>query len=211
MIPPGVFIPIVEQSGLIIALGNWILRTACAQVHMWKNANLPTLPRIAINLSALQFKQKDFVSMISRIVEQSRIDPSLIELELTESVMMRDIDETIGRVQELADMGFMMAIDDFGTGYSSLSYLKKLPIDKLKIDQSFVRELFTSDEAQDIVRCIIALAKSLKLTTIAEGIETVEQLEFLKKAGCDEGQGYLFSQAVSTLQFEKDFLLKKDK
>ena len=211
MIPPGVFIPIVEQSGLIIALGNWILKTACAQVHMWKNANIPNLPRIAINLSALQFRQKDFVDMIKRIVEQSRIDPSLIELEITESVMMKDIDETIGRVKELADLGFLIAIDDFGTGSSSLSYLRKLPIDKLKIDQSFVRDLTSSTEAQDIVRCIISLAKSLKLTTIAEGIETVEQLEFLKKEGCDEGQGYLFSQAISTLQFEKDYLLKKDK
>ncbi|MFI4956580.1 MAG: putative bifunctional diguanylate cyclase/phosphodiesterase [Gammaproteobacteria bacterium] len=211
MIPPGVFIPIIEQSGLIIALGNWILRTACAQVHMWKNADLPILPRIAINLSSLQFRQKDFVGMIKGIIDQSRIDPSMIELEITESVMMKDMDETIARVNELADMGFMIAIDDFGTGYSSLSYLRKLPIHKLKVDQSFVRDLFTSNEAQDIVRCIISLAKSLKLITIAEGIETVEQLEFLKQAGCDEGQGYLFSHAVSTSQFEKDFLLNKGK
>lgn len=211
MIPPSVFIPIVEQSGLIITLGNWILKTACAQVHMWKNARLPVLPRIAINLSALQFKQKDFVDMIKHIITTSRIDPSMIELEITESVMMKDMDETIAKIQQLADMGFMIAIDDFGTGYSSLSYLRKLPIHKLKIDQSFIRDLFTSVEAQDIVRCIVLLAKSLKLITIAEGVETIEQRDFLKNIGCDEAQGYLFSQAISTAKFENDFLLKKGK
>lgn len=209
MIPPSVFIPIVEQSGLIITLGNWILKTACAQVHMWKNAKLPVTPRIAINLSALQFRQKDFVEMIKNIIDVCRIDPSMIELEITESVVMKDVDETISRIKQLADMGFMIAIDDFGTGYSSLSYLRKLPIHKLKVDQSFVRELFTSNEAQDIVRCIISLSKSLKLITIAEGIETVAQRDFLRDAGCDEAQGFLFSQAISVGQFEKYFLLTK--
>lgn len=209
MIPPSTFIPIVEQSGLIIALGNWILRTACAQIHMWGNAKLSVMPRIAINLSALQLKQKEFVPMIKNIIDTSRINPSMIELEITESVMMRDMDDSIAKVKELADLGFMIAIDDFGTGYSSLSYLRRLPIHKLKIDQSFVRDLFVSSEAQDIVRCIVLLAKSLKLITLAEGIETKEQRDFLKMVGCQEGQGYLFSQPISTGKFEQDFLLNK--
>ncbi len=209
MIPPSSFIPIVEQSGLIVPLGNWILKMTCAQVQMWEEANIASLPRIAVNLSALQFRQKNFIETMKEIVNSSCLTPDRIELEITENVMMKDMDDSVHKFKKLADMGFVIAIDDFGTGYSSLSYLRRLPIHKLKIDQSFVKELLLSDEAKDIVRCIIALAKSLKLITIAEGIENKIQADFLLETGCDEGQGYMFSKPISVLQFEKLFLLKR--
>lgn len=202
MISPAEFIPIVEQTGLIVKLGNWILKMACAQTKMWTEAGMSPL-RIAVNLSAIQFKQKDLIEIIKNAIEETNIDPSLIELEITEGVMMSDIDETVKKIQELVDMGFQIAIDDFGTGYSSLSYLRRLPIHKLKIDQSFVKDLHNSEDSKDIIRCIIGMAKGLRLDVIAEGIEDDEQLQFLNQLGCDEGQGYYFSKPVSASEFEK--------
>lgn len=204
MVSPADFIPIVEQTGMIIQLGDWITRMACAQAKMW--SQLPKPVRIAINLSAIQFKDKNLVKNLETILAQSRLDPSLVELEITEGIMMTDMDETIAKLKQFSDMGFVIAIDDFGTGYSSLSYLRKLPIDKLKIDQSFVRDLDTDKDSRDIIRCILGLAKSLNLEVIAEGVETEENERFLKELGCDEGQGYLYSKPIPAGEFEHKFL-----
>lgn len=204
MISPVEFIPIVEQTGMIIRLGDWIMRMACAQAKMW--AQLPTPVRIAINLSALQFKDKNLVKNLQNILTQLKLDPSLIELEITEGIMMTNIDETVAKLKQFADMGFVIAIDDFGTGYSSLSYLSKLPIHKLKIDQSFVQELDTKKNNRDIIRCIISLAKSLNLEVIAEGVETQSNENFLKELGCHEGQGYLYSKPIPASEFERRYL-----
>jgi len=205
MISPAEFIPIVEQTGLIVKLGNWILKMACAQAKMWHESGFTNL-RIAVNLSAIQFKHKDLIKTITDIVAESNITPAMIELEITEGVMMSDIDETVNKIQKLVDLGFQIAIDDFGTGYSSLSYLQRLPIHKLKIDQSFVRDLDENEDSKDIVRCIVSMAKGLRLEVIAEGIENEAQLAFLKSLGCDEGQGYLFSKPISADEFERTYL-----
>jgi EAL domain-containing protein (putative c-di-GMP-specific phosphodiesterase class I) len=204
MVSPVEFIPIVEQTGMIIRLGDWITRMACAQAKMW--SQLPVPVRVAINLSAIQFKDKHLVPNLQKIVDHLGLDPSLIELEITEGIMMSNMDETIAKLKQFSDMGFVIAIDDFGTGYSSLSYLRKLPIHKLKIDQSFVRDLDSDRDSQDIIRCIISLAKSLNLEVIAEGVETEFNESFLKDLGCDEGQGYLYSQPISAGEFERQFL-----
>lgn len=207
MVSPAEFIPIVEQTGMIIQLGEWITRMGCAQAKMW--SQLATPVRVAINLSAIQFKDKHLISHLDKILTQSRLDPSLIELEITEGIMMSNMDETIAKLKHLSDMGFVIAIDDFGTGYSSLSYLRKLPIDKLKIDQSFVRDLDTDKDSRDIIRCIMSLAKSLDLAVIAEGVETEANELFLKELGCDEGQGYLYSKPIPAGEFEHKFLNQK--
>lgn len=204
MVSPAEFIPIVEQTGMIIQLGDWITRMACAQAKMW--SQLPTPVRVAINLSAIQFNDKNLVKSLQTVLLQSKLDPTLVELEITEGVMMSNMDETIAKLKRFSDMGFVIAIDDFGTGYSSLSYLRKLPIDKLKIDQSFVRDLDSDKDSRDIIRCIISLAKSLNLEVIAEGIETAENERFLKELGCDEGQGFLYSKPISAGEFEHKFL-----
>lgn len=211
MISPALFIPIIEQSGMITELGDWIIKMACAQASMWSRACKEHHFTLAVNISAIQFKQKSLVDFLHGIVNELMLDPSRIELEITESAMLKDIDETVKKMKQLADIGFIIAIDDFGTGYSSLSYLRKMPINKLKIDQSFVKALAENREAKDIVKCIVALGKSLNLKIIAEGVEDVGQAEFLKSIGCDEGQGYLFSQALPAARFESEFLLKNGK
>lgn len=204
MVSPIDFIPIVEQTGMIIQLGDWITRMACAQAKMWSQLPMPV--RVAINLSAIQFKDKHLVKNLENLLLQSKLDPSLIELEITEGIMMSDMEGTIAKLKQFSDMGFVIAIDDFGTGYSSLSYLRKLPIHKLKIDQSFVRDLGTDKDSRDIIRCIVSLAKSLNLEVIAEGVETAEHEQFLKELGCDEAQGYLYSKPISAGEFEHIFL-----
>jgi EAL domain-containing protein (putative c-di-GMP-specific phosphodiesterase class I) len=204
MISPVVFIPIVEQTGMIIQLGYWIFKTACQQAKLWSEAGNPL--RIAVNLSSIQFMQKDLFINFKKIIEEINVSPKLIELEITESVMMGDIDETISKIQNFVDMGFIIALDDFGTGYSSLSYLRKLPIHKIKIDQSFVRDINKSDDAKDIIRCIVGMAKGLRLDTIAEGIEDQDQKNFLKDLEVNEGQGYLFSKPISAAELEEKYL-----
>lgn len=200
MIAPAVFIPIVEQTGLILKLGIWIFRMACAQAKMWRDSGNPL--RIAVNLSALQFMQKDLIKTFKQIIEETEISPSLIELEITESIMMSDSQETIAKINQFVEMGFIIAIDDFGTGYSSLSSLSKLPIHKLKIDQSFINEMMTSENNKAIVECIIAMAKGLRLIVIAEGVENHDQAAILSELACDEGQGYLFSKPITASEFE---------
>jgi diguanylate cyclase (GGDEF)-like protein len=199
-ISPSDFISIAEDSGLIVPLSKWVLRQACRQTCAWQAAGLPPIC-MSVNISALEFRQRDFLKGIHQVLEETEITPNLLELEITESVFMQDIDSTIAILQAIKEMGIRLTIDDFGTGYSSLSYLQRFPIDVLKIDQSFVRNLNTSSNDTALVSAIIRLGKSLKLNVIAEGIETLEQLEFLKAHQCDEGQGYYFSKAVDASAF----------
>lgn len=197
LVAPDEFIPLLEKMGLILPVGAWAIDTACRQARTWQDAGL-TAAHIAVNLSVLQLKQPDFVSMIRNILEKHKLDQgaTLLELELTESLLMKGIDETIHTLNALQEMGVRLSIDDFGTGYSCLNYLKYLPINSLKIDQSFVRHLPENREDAAIVNTIVALGKGLGLNVIAEGVETLEQLNYLQKIGCNEVQGYLFSRPV---------------
>lgn len=195
MISPGYFIPIAEETGLIIPIGEWVLREACRQNSEWRMLGLPELT-VAVNLSAVQFRQNNFGEMIKTILCENGLEPSGLELEITEGVVMQNAEASIALLLELKAMGLKLVVDDFGTGYSSLSYLKRFPIDKLKIDQSFVRDITVDSDDAVIVSTIINMARTLKLKVIAEGVETAEQLSFLKHQECDEIQGYYFSQPV---------------
>lgn len=200
MIPPSSFIPVAEECGAIVAIGEWVIRTACTQNRIWQQAGLPAVP-VAVNLSAIQFQKKDMAGTIRKILEETGLHPSFLELEMTERILMRDADSTIGTLRAIKDMGLLLSVDDFGTGYSSLSYLKRFPIDRLKIDQSFVQDIATSQDDAAIIRTIITMGHSLRLKVIAEGVETLEQLAFLRQEGCDEAQGYLFSRPVASEDF----------
>jgi diguanylate cyclase (GGDEF)-like protein/PAS domain S-box-containing protein len=190
MLSPIHFIPIAEETGLILPIGEWILHAACVQCKNWQEQGL-ALERISVNLSARQFRQKDLSLNVARLLDKTGINPEQLEIELTESMLMQDIELAIRSMYQLKDLGIRIALDDFGTGYSSLSYLKRFPIDTLKIDQSFVREITTDQNSAAIADAIIAMAHSLKLTVIAEGVETEAQLAMLRERGCDEVQGYL--------------------
>lgn len=202
MVAPGRFIGLAEETGLIVPLGAWVMRTACRQAKAWLDAGLGEL-RVAVNLSARQFGQKDLVKSIANILQECGLPPHCLEIELTESMIMTDVEHAIGVLRDLAKLGVQISVDDFGTGYSSLSYLKRLPIDVLKIDQSFVRDISVDPDDAAIVATIISLAHSLRLQVIAEGVETAEQLEFLRRHGCDAMQGYYFSRPVPAGQFEE--------
>ncbi|HYD62693.1 MAG TPA: EAL domain-containing protein [Noviherbaspirillum sp.] len=195
MIPPAQFIPLAEETGMIVQIGEWILQTACAQAKAWQLAGLPM--RVAVNLSARQFHQGDLAETIADILRELDLPPDLLEIELTEGILMEDTSQTAAILNKLHDMGVQISIDDFGTGYSSLSYLKRLPIQILKIDQSFVRDIHTDADDRAIVTAVIALAHSMKLRVVAEGVETPEQLAFLREYACDIMQGYLFSKPVT--------------
>jgi len=197
LVAPGEFIPLLEETGLILAVGEWVLRAACKQACMWQTAGLQDI-HVAVNLSSLQFKQPDFAGLVLEILKENDLDPGLgtIELELTESLLMHNAEGAVDTLIKLRQAGIHFSIDDFGTGYSSLSYLKRFPISSLKIDQSFVRDLSTNSEDAAIVAAIIALGHSLGLKVIAEGVETVAQLAQLRKKGCNEMQGFLFSRPV---------------
>lgn len=191
LLAPAQFVPIAEDSGLILPIGRWVLREACLQARAWRNAGLPPIT-IAVNTSALEFRAKDFLDNIRTTLEDACLEPRYLELELTESVLMRDAESTDCVLHALADLGVKLAIDDFGTGYSSLSYLRKFPIDTLKIDQSFVNRMSNNPDDATIVSAVINMGKSLKKHVIAEGVETPEQYAFLLAQNCDEGQGYHF-------------------
>ena len=195
-IMPSEFIPLAEETGLISEIGEWVLREACWQAKKWLDAGMPRR-RMAVNLSARQLTDKGFVELLTMILEETQLDASLLELEITESQVMRQGEGSIARLNEIAGMGIQLAIDDFGTGYSSLSYLKRLPISKLKIDQSFVRDITIDPNDTAIVVAIISMAKSLDLDVIAEGIETAGQLTLLRAKGCRVGQGFYFSVPMS--------------
>lgn len=192
MMSPGIFIPVAEQTGLIIKIGQWVIEETCKQANIFKQNNQDI--QLAINISARQFQHRHFLDNLKQTLAYTKADPSKIELEITESVIMENADHSIRIMKKLKDMGFALAIDDFGTGYSSLSYLKKFPIDTLKVDQEFVRNLEQDADDQSIVRAIIDLAKHLNLKTVAEGVETEAQWAFLKGLECDFIQGYLFSK-----------------
>jgi diguanylate cyclase (GGDEF)-like protein/PAS domain S-box-containing protein len=200
-ISPAKFIPITEETGLIVPLGEWILRKACSQNKRWQNQGYPPVS-ISVNLSVLQFKQDNIVERIQAILHETELDPCWLELEITESVLMDGSHDAIAKLHHLKQLGIHISIDDFGTGYSSLSYLKSFPVDTLKIDSSFVRDLDKDKHGQAIVTAIISMANTLKLNVIAEGIETEEQLAVLNQEGCHEGQGYLFSRPVTTDRIE---------
>jgi EAL domain-containing protein (putative c-di-GMP-specific phosphodiesterase class I) len=200
-VSPAEFIPVAEGSGLILPLGEWVLRCAVRQAKDWIDKGFAPLT-IAVNISAVQFRHPDLPELITRILAEEGLPPEYLELELTEGVAMHSPQGAIAVMDSLHKRGVRMSIDDFGTGYSSLSYLKKFNVYKLKIDQSFVRDITTDPEDKAIVKAIISLAKSLGLQTIAEGVETADQQAFLREQGCDEMQGYLFSKPVSIEQFE---------
>lgn len=198
-ISPVEFIPIAEQSGLIVPIGEWVMEVACIEAKKWHDAGHPI--RIAVNVSGEQFQQSDLVGYTRSVIEKTGIDPQLLELEVTESAFMEDIQQTIRTLKELHALGVELAIDDFGTGYSSLSYLRQFPIDRLKIDQSFIRNALNNPDDAAIARTIIALGRSLNLKIIAEGVETIEHEEFLVREGCDEVQGYRYSKPVPPDKF----------
>lgn len=207
LVPPDAFIPIAEECGAIVAIGEWVIRAACIQNMAWQQAGLSSVP-VAVNLSAVQFRKKDLVATIRRILEETGLPPSLLELEMTERIIMADADSTVETLLAIKEMGLLLSIDDFGTGYSSLSYLKRFQVDKLKIDQSFVQDIESSRDNAAIVKTIIAMGHNLRLKVIAEGVETSEQMAFLKEHGCDEAQGYLFSRPLPAIEFET--LLRKE-
>ena len=199
---PAQFIPIAEENGLIPPIGEWVLREACRQNQKWRKLGLMKIT-MAVNLSAVQFRQKNLGEIIKDVLHESGLAPSGLELEITEGIVMQDAEAAILLLEDMKAMGLKLSVDDFGTGYSSLSYLKRFPIDKFKIDQSFVHDLATDTDDAVIVSTIISMAHSLKLKVIAEGVETAEQLAFLKQQGCDEIQGYYFSKPVSAEEFTK--------
>jgi diguanylate cyclase (GGDEF)-like protein/PAS domain S-box-containing protein len=209
LVTPTEFMHVLEESGLIVPVGDWLLRTACAQGRAWEDAGLPPL-RIAVNLSTRQFNQQELPGKLARVLEETGLDPSRLELELTESLLMDDISVTSAMLDEMKMFaGLRLSIDDFGTGYSSLSYLKRFPLDTLKIDQTFVRDVATDPNDAVIVNSIIGLAHDLRLEVIAEGVENEEQLTYLREHGCDWVQGYYFSEPLPAEDFSE--LLKKGK
>lgn len=195
-IAPLQFIVIAEETGMIMPIGEWVLRTACNQAKAWHDAGSPWL-RIAVNISARQFKQDSFVALVKSILDESGLPPACLELELTESAIMEQADKNIQALQELKSLGIKLSIDDFGTGYSSLSYLKHFPIDRLKIDRSFISDINNDSDDAAIAEAIIVMAHSLKLDVVAEGVEQEEQLSFLDSLNCDMFQGYLLSRPLS--------------
>ena len=199
---PSEFINLAEESGMIISLGEWVMRTACAQNKVWQDAGLAPM-RLSVNFSARQFQQPTFITDVAQILKDTNLDPRWLELELTESSIMKDPEQAIEKLHELKLMGIKVAVDDFGTGYSSLNYLKRFPIDTLKIDKSFVADVCKDPHDTAIVRAIINLGHALDVTVIAEGVETKEQLQYLSALECDAVQGFLFSKALSAKAFEE--------
>ncbi len=202
VVSPAQFIPIAEDCGLILPIGNWVLREACKQARAWVEAGLP-LATMAVNISAMEFRDENFLEGVFAILKDTGLDPRSLELELTESVLMKRAEFAASVLQTLRARGVQLAVDDFGTGYSSLSYLRKFPIDALKIDQSFLRQITSAPDETTIVTAVINMGRSLKLRVVAEGVETQEELAFLQAHQCDEAQGYYFSRPVPPQQFAK--------
>jgi EAL domain-containing protein (putative c-di-GMP-specific phosphodiesterase class I) len=202
LVAPAEFIPLAEESGLIVPLGLWVLRAACRQACRWRDAGLPQL-YITVNLSGQQLKQPGVAATIRAILAEAGLEPQWLSVELTESILMENAEATVAALHELRAIGLhSLAIDDFGTGYSSLSYLQRFPVTTIKIDRSFVHDLTTNPSNAALARAIIALAESLGLETVAEGVETEAQREFLERAGCDRFQGYLVSRPLPAEQLE---------
>jgi diguanylate cyclase len=202
LVAPDQFIPLAEESGLIVSIGEWVLREACRQVRAWQDLGLPAI-RVAVNVSALQFRRLDLVETVRRALSDAGVDARHLEIELTETALMTHPEESVEILERLSRMGVIVSIDDFGTGYSSMTYLRRFPIDKLKIDRSFISNLMTSADDASIVRAIISLAHGLRLKVVAEGVETAEQVACLQKLGCDQFQGFYFSRPVTATAFEE--------
>jgi diguanylate cyclase (GGDEF)-like protein len=205
MVSPARFIPLAEESGMILDIGIWVLREACHQIIVWQQQGID-IETLAVNVSPRQFHQPDFVAQIEAIIRESGINPHRLELELTEGVLVENIYDVTQKMEQLQQMGIRFAIDDFGTGYSSLRYLKQLPLDRLKIDQSFVRDIHLTEANALIVETIISMAHHLELELIAEGVETLEELKFLKLRGCHKFQGYYFSRPLPAPQLTAKLL-----
>jgi EAL domain-containing protein (putative c-di-GMP-specific phosphodiesterase class I) len=203
MIPPGRFIPLAEETGFILPLGQWVIETACAQLRAWRDAAGLRDLAVAVNVSAHQFRQSDFVEQVKAIVTRYGIDPGKLKLELTESLVLHNVEEAISKMQQLKGFGIVFSMDDFGTGHSSLSYLKRLPLDQLKIDQSFVRDIATDPSDAVIVQTVISMGRTLGLEVIAEGVENEKQLGLLREYGCNAFQGYLFGRPATAADLER--------
>ncbi len=205
LVSPLRFIPVAEETGLIVPIGDWVLREACRDLARWRDAGI-RVPAVSVNLSGVQFKRGEIAYSVAQALEESGVDPRMLELELTESILIRDTDNVLATAKRLKNMGVNLSIDDFGTGYSSLSYLKRFDVNKLKIDRSFVRDLVTDSEDAAIVLAIIQMARSLGLKTIAEGVETKAVLDILRTYGCDEAQGYYCGRPMPTDEFLRFFV-----
>jgi PAS domain S-box-containing protein len=192
---PEVFIPLAEDTGLILPIGEWVLQTACSETQALRTAGVPSLS-LMVNISSIQLRQKDFADTVIKAMKAPGMDPHYLELELTESIIMQNLEATIAKLQELKDIGIQLSLDDFGTGYSSLSYLKRIPLDTIKIDRSFINDIPKKPNSASIVKAIIAMAHSLNLKVVAEGVETEQQLAFLMENGCDQAQGYFISRPL---------------
>jgi len=195
VLSPGSFIGIAEESGLIVPIGDWVLATACAQAQAWREEGLPPL-RMAVNISALQFRQVDFAQRVRRLLESGCLEPSLLELELTESMVMSRAPQVRETLEELQSIGVQLSLDDFGTGFSSLGYLRRFPINRLKVDQSFVRGGHDIPVNASIIRAIVALARSLSIEVVAEGVESAAELAVVRECGCDESQGFFHARPM---------------
>jgi EAL domain-containing protein (putative c-di-GMP-specific phosphodiesterase class I) len=202
VVSPADFIPLAEECGLIGVIGEWVIREACRQARAWQDAGVQAL-RISVNLAASQFRDVGLVDSIRRALEDAALDARYLEVELTESAVMTNPEQSVTILEQLSAMGVLVSVDDFGTGYSSMSYLRRFPIDKLKIDRIFINEIVSRAEDASIVRAIVSLAHSLRLKVVAEGVETAAQLEFLRDAGCDEYQGYHYSRPLPAAEFER--------
>jgi diguanylate cyclase (GGDEF)-like protein len=200
LIQPAEFIPLAEECGLIHEIGAWVLREACRQCAVWQRAGQPPL-RVAVNVAAPQFRRGDLLDVVRGALQKSQLDPRFLEIELTESAVMTNPEDSAAVLEQLSRMGVLVSVDDFGTGYSSMSYLRRFPIDKLKIDRSFIAELTTRADDASIVQAIVSLAHGLRLKVVAEGVETLEQLKFLQSVGCDQYQGYHFSEPLPAADF----------
>jgi EAL domain-containing protein (putative c-di-GMP-specific phosphodiesterase class I) len=201
-VAPEIFIPVAEDSGLILPIGTWVLRETCAQAKAWVDAGLPAIT-MSVNVSARQFRSERFLESLSAILDETGLSPEYLDIEMTETVLMERAYFGTSALKSLRDRGLQVAIDDFGTGYSSLSYLQLSPLDAIKIDRSFVNQIAANPDAAAIVTAIIAMGRSLNLRVIAEGIETAEDLAFVKKSACDEAQGFYIGRPVSAADFTK--------
>jgi EAL domain-containing protein (putative c-di-GMP-specific phosphodiesterase class I) len=201
-VSPARFITLAEETGLIVPISNWVLQTACRQNKAWQDNGLKPI-RISVNISSKHIKQDGAILAIRELLEQSGLPPEYIEMEITEGALIDGTDMALVVMEQLKEMGLRLSLDDFGTGYSSLTYLKRFPIDSVKIDQSFVRNLTTNPDDAAIARAVVAMTHSLNLTVVAEGVETLQQLQFLKELGCDEAQGYFVGRPIAAEAFEK--------
>ena len=203
LVSPASFIPLAEETGLILPLGLWVLETACAQLAAWARTPATAQIELSVNVSARQFRQREFATQVREVLAASGAPPERLKLELTESVVLNDVDDAVAKMRSLQEIGVSFALDDFGTGYSSLSYLKRLPLDQVKIDQSFVRDVPGDASDAAIVQTIISMARNLRLSVIAEGVETAEQHAFLDESGCAHYQGYFFGRPMPLGEFER--------